>query len=446
MLINKIFNKKVVILGGGFRSLMTAAFCLKHTKNISIISTEEKNFHGVMSPIKVFNGNYDKGYQFFDGFSEENKIFLENLIGKNILHNFNYGASTVTNSKIYPYHGIPYWPHKSKKLAFNSFLFILKNFFFQNQTNKKIQNYQELLDTIYPGIKSILQKACLRNTQKNPEELSHLVSNFSHYLNYRQTLMPDTMAKILKKIEYFDEKIAARRKSLNMNEISLYPKGKYIGFVSEIIKKKLQQEGVKFLYSNSIKILDNSNLKIKISNASVKADFIFIVTELDLIENFFNRNIFEKKSQHYVSQVFFYFKTDQIFSKFQYVHGNDPDYYINRISNHSLYGEKTPDNMAVLSAECPTPINSKLWNDPEKFLTTIWNEIILTKFANKSQKFTDFKIFNIPKTLAVPLNNYEENIKKLLNFSKTKYNNKIIYPGLGKFTRNIFINSLKKIL
>lgn len=445
MLRNKILNKKIIILGGGFRSLLTAAYYLNYTKNITIISKDEKNFHGVMSPIKIFGGNFDKGYQFFDGFSEENRKFLESLIGEKVLYNFNYGASTITNSKIYPYHGIPYWPHKSKKLAFKSFLFILKNFLRKEQTKKNINNYQELLDTVYPDINLIMQKACLRNTQKKPEELSHLVSTFSHYLNYRQTLMPDFFAKIFKKIQYFDQKIAARRKSLNMDQISLYPKGKYIGYVSEIIKKKLYQNGVKFIFSDIIKITNKNKLQVNCSGGSIETDLIFIVTELDKIEEFFEEKIFKEKSQHYVSQVFFYFKTDKIFSKFQYVHGNDPDIFINRVSNHSLYGEMTSDNKAVLSAECPTPINSELWNNPEKFLKKIWSEIILSKQASEIQKFTDFKIYNIPKTLAVPLNNYEENIEKLLNFSKNRYKDKIIYPGLGKFTRNIFINSLRKI-
>jgi len=445
MLKDKILNKKIVILGGGFRSLLTAAYYSKYTKNITIISKDEKNFHGIMSPIKVFGSNFDKGYQFFDGFSEENKKFLENLIEEKILHNFGYGASTITNSKIYPYHGIPYWPHKSKKLALKSFLFILKNFFKKNQINKNIKNYQELLDTICPDINLIMQKACLRNTQKKPEELSHLVSTFSHYLNYRQTLMPDPIAKILKKIEYFDQRIASRRKSLNMDQISLYPKGKYIGYVSEIIKKRLLQNGVKFIFSDIIKIEDKNKLQVDCSGDSIETDLIFIVTELDKIEEFFKEKIFKEKSQHYVSQVFFYFKTDKIFSKFQYVHGNDPDIFINRVSNHSLYGEMTPDNKAVLSAECPTPINSELWNNPEKFLKKIWQEIIMSKQANKTQSFTDFKIFNIPKTLAVPLKNYEENIEKLLSFSRNKYKERIIYPGLGKFSRNIFINSLREI-
>ena len=48
---NSKFKDKVFIIGSGFRALMTAFYCSKETKDINIISNN-KNLHGVMSPIK----------------------------------------------------------------------------------------------------------------------------------------------------------------------------------------------------------------------------------------------------------------------------------------------------------------------------------------------------------------------------------------------------------
>ena len=68
--INKKFNnKKIVIIGSGFRAMMTAFFCLRYTNDVSLISNN-KNIHGIMSPIKWLGGNFDKGYHFFDGFND----------------------------------------------------------------------------------------------------------------------------------------------------------------------------------------------------------------------------------------------------------------------------------------------------------------------------------------------------------------------------------------
>ena len=436
-------NKKIVIIGSGFRAMMTAFYCLKESNNVTVISNNN-NLHGVMSPIKWLGGNFDKGYHFFDGFNEYNKKILEEFVGSDNLNDFGYGAASYTNKKIYPGHGIPYWPHKSIFFALNS---LIQYFFLMFKKDKmNIKSYNDLLDTLPDNISKVLQKACYRNTNIEAKKLSHLVSRYSHFLCYRQTILPDFLSKILKKNNFFNSRIAARRASLKLDEISLYPKGKYIGYIAEIMEKKLRKLGLKFIVSKKNIITNNGKENsINCDGQTINSDYIFIVTELDNAINLFDEKINENKTNHSVSQVLYYFATNKLYSNYQYVHGNDPDIFINRVSNHSLYGEMTSDNKTVLSAECPTPINSELWNNPEKFLKKIWSEIILSKQASEIQEFTDFKIFNIPKTLAVPLNNYEENIENLLNFSKNRYKNKIIYPGLGKFTRNMFINSLREI-
>lgn len=447
LILNKqINNRELVIIGGGFRALLTAAILLNFSKKITIISKSENNFHGVMSPLKIFGGNFDKGYQFLDGFSEKNKNFLEKFLGKNVLYNFGYGASSYTNNKIYPFHGIPYWPDLSKIISLKAFLNILLKFPFSKK-QKKYESYQDLLNTFPSDIGKILKKACIRNTLKQPEELSSLVSSYSHFLNYRLTLMPDIFSNILKKIQFFDERLASRRFSLNLEQISLYPKNKYIGIISEIFLEKLKKNGIKLIFSNDTKILnDKEKIRIKLRNGILEPDYVFINTELNDMEKFFENKIFKKESNSYVSQVFYYFVTKRVFSRFQYVHGNDANILTNRVSNHSLYGEKTINGKSVLSAEVPTAINSNLWNDPEKYKNEIWNEIISMKFAEKNTKFEDCKIFNIPKTVPIPLISFEKNFDLLKSYVRSKFNNKIFFPGIGIFTRNLFLESLRREL
>ena len=55
-----------VIIGSGFRALITAYFCLKKKKNVIVISNS-KNLSGVLKPIEWDGAKIDKGYQFFDG-------------------------------------------------------------------------------------------------------------------------------------------------------------------------------------------------------------------------------------------------------------------------------------------------------------------------------------------------------------------------------------------
>ena len=440
---SKFHNKKIIIIGSGFRAMMTAFYCLKKSNDVTLLSKNE-NIHGVMSPIKWLGGNFDKGYHFFDGFNIRNKKILEEFVDKENLYDFGYGAATYTNNKTYPDHGIPYWLHKSLLFSFNSFIQYL--FLIFKKKNINIESYQDLLCTLPSNISKILEKACLRNTNLNANELSSIVSRYSHFLCYRQTIFPDTISNFLKKINFFNERLASRRKSLNLDQISLYPKGKNMGFIACEMEKKLKELGLKIIISEKNQI-SNSNNRLVVSSdkGSHNPDYIFIVTELDDALKLFEEKISDKKNNHFVSQVLYYFATNTLHSKFQYIHGNDINIYTNRATNISLYGEKTNSNEFVISAEVPTKINSDVWRNSESFKEIIWNELKMMNMVAKNQNFTNYKIFNVEKTLSVPLINFDNSLKTFHSLINSKYSNKILLPGVGTFTRNIFMNSLNSI-
>ena len=435
-------NKKILIIGNGFRAMMTAYLCSKISNEISIISNTD-NIHGIMSPLEWEGGNFDKGYQFFDGLNTNDKKILEEFVGKDVLFNFGYGASTFTNNKIYENHAIPYWPHKGM-------FFILKSFFemiclgIKRNYNNKIVTFDDLIKTLPNSIRKILDEACLRNTGILPIEASHLVSNFSPLLHYRQTILPEKISYFLKKIKFFDKRIACRRKILKLDEVSLYPKGKYIGYVSKIMEQKLTKLGVNFLLSKNTKVsVENKKLKLKTQEKIMHPDIIIMVAELDDILSFFDEKIAEEKNNHYVSQIFIFFSVNNIISKYQYVHGNDVNFFINRINNLSLYGEKTLKGEKVISVEIPASMSSDIWSNTEKYLEKIWLEVQSMKIVDKNEKFINHKIFKIPRTVCIPLKNFENSKKKLEELIKSKYANKIFFPGLGEITRKKFINSVE---
>ena len=95
---SKFHNKKIIIVGSGFRAMMTAFYCLKKSNDVTLLSKSE-NIYGVMNPIKWLGGNFDKGYHFFDGFNIRNKKILEEFVNKENLYDFGYGAATYTNKK-----------------------------------------------------------------------------------------------------------------------------------------------------------------------------------------------------------------------------------------------------------------------------------------------------------------------------------------------------------
>ena len=72
---NVVYFFDIIIIGGGFRALVTAYLALKKNKKVLIIS-KSKKLHGIMSPLKWHGGNFDKGYQFFDGIDEKQKSLV----------------------------------------------------------------------------------------------------------------------------------------------------------------------------------------------------------------------------------------------------------------------------------------------------------------------------------------------------------------------------------
>ena len=70
----------------------------------------------------------------------------------------------------------------------------------------------------------------------------------STFTNFRQTLFNDKISNFLKKnSHFFDKHLASRRKSNhNLENISLYPKGKIWSLVTDKLIEKLKNKGVIF--------------------------------------------------------------------------------------------------------------------------------------------------------------------------------------------------------
>ena len=439
-------NFDYIIIGSGFRALITAFFCIKKNKKVLVISNS-KNLSGVLKPIKWEGASIDKGYQFFDGLDEYSKNLLEDFVGKDNLTDFGYGAASLTNGKIYSYHAIPFWPNHGFLFTVSAILQIFFKFFFKkkNYGKSKGSSYKDLIRNHPSNIKKILNKACQRNFSISSEKVSYLSEDFSPFLCYRLTLFKDKISYYLKKkFKYLDSILAIRRVSLDIKSYSLYPKRKNMGYIAELMEKKLRENGVVFEVSNKTKIYNENSLRVKTDNFIFDVKKIFLAIELDDILKFFNEKLNLSKCNYYVPQMFFVFKIDKLVSQFQYIHGNDLNYFINRASNVSLYGEKTSDNKCIIIAEVPMSPDSDHWKNPEKIINKIWDELKIMKFVDKQEKIGKYDIFKVEKTFCLPLINFDNNLRVILNLIKEKYNNNIIIPAAGKISRANYIKDLRK--
>ena len=438
----------VVILGKGFKAMIIAYAATKLKKKILVIS-DSSNFFGTMGELNWNEENFDLGYQFFDGLDTSTKKILHDFVGEENLTDLGYGAGSYTNGNLEKYHALPYWPHMGKLFIFSATLNLIINFIkyhlFKNKS--KIVSLEDLYDQLPLNINNILKKASVRNFNLEPKKLSWLACDFTPFAEFRQTLFSEKVSLFLKNnFEYFSKTLATKRRALKLDCISLYPYKKNMNFIAKLMYEKLNKYGVEF-YQNinyNVKNNKNNNISVIVDDTEIQCENIYFCENLDKLISLLNFNQSLNQSIHYVSQVIFLFSQNKIYSDLQYVHGNDLNINVNRVSNISLYSKTLKNNDSVLIAEVPCNKNSKIWNEPEIYTDQIWKELQMMKVASPEEKYKDYKIIKLKKTFPIPLVNYTANLETIKKYLSDNFNNKFRIPGIEVIGRHDYIKSICK--
>ena len=435
-------KKNILIIGSGFNALATAYYLKDKKHNVKIIF--ERGIKGVLGSVKIEDENFDLGYQFFDGLDHETDEFIRNMFSNEDLHDFKYGASTYSNNFLYKDHAIPYWMSYGNLFVIRALIFYLKGFIksFFYKRKIKLNNLSDLYNQLPPNIRYIISKGCEKHYQIKPSELETVANEMSTFTNFRQTLFNDKISNFLKRnFHFYDKHLASRRKSNgSLENISLYPKGKNMEFITDKLIEKLKYQDVVFEQCD----FDNVNLKSRLGHVKYKNekfDQVFITTSLSNTHILFMLNL-KNSYEHFVSQVFIYFTVKNADFKFQYLQINDLNLYCSRISNCSLYSKNTGKGNYVLVAEIPLSVNNKLWEDKNKLRNIAWNEIVKCGIVKNGVNYESAEILKIAKTFSVP----KVNFFKFLNEIKSKINydfsGNVNMLGQGIFTRHKFIKEL----
>ncbi len=435
-------SQKILVIGSGFNALATAYYLKKKGCDLKILF--ERNIKGVLGSVKIEGENFDLGYQFFDGLDQETSKFIKEMFSSKDLYNLKYGASTFSNNFLYQDHAIPYWPAYGKKFVLKAFIFYIKKFI-KNQflNNKKdYNNLLELYNELPENIRELLINGCRKHYQIDPDSLDPVAREMSTFTDFRQTLFNDKISNFLKiRSKFFDKHLASRRKSsLELENISLYPKGKNMEHIADKLIEKLKKDGVNFENNNFDEInISNDKDSIKINGENFNK--VFITTNLSNTKRVLKINSNENY-EHFISQVFIYFTVKKLNFNFQYTQINDINLYCSRISNCSAYSKITEKLNQVLIAEIPLKNTHKLWEDDEELAKIAWNEIIKCGIIKENDNYESVKILKIPKTFAVPKVNFFNYLNDLSFKLKNDFNENIIMIGQGIFTRHKFVKEL----
>lgn len=363
-------NNKITIIGGGIGGLHSALNLAKNGFEVTLIE-RQKNVGGLSASIPIKGYKIDIGPHYMT-LKKESEITEEiiNLVGKEniiFLNDIEKSYLSYYNKKILktvPTISDAIFSSGLKSILMSTFSLIFKPSFKSN-TNETLS--QEYLRTCFGNY--LFEKWCK----------PYLLQNFGNLdlpLDYlKNRFKPITINKILNKLLYKSNRIdEVKIKKLDDKYINCY--FKYgIGYLSEILHKKIKNLGVKIiLEADIISIQHERNKKIvykKNGNEySIETDYIIYATPPKITKKWFdklNENYIDKQhNKNYNSiMVFLFVGIPKIFDGWLISIFDKTIPFFRLSQQNFLSNDVSPRNKTLLTAEIRLDENSELWNKNE---------------------------------------------------------------------------------
>ncbi len=430
-----------VVVGGGFRSMIGAYALAKKGHSVCLIEAG-KMLGGFLSPIPWEEFWVDKGPQFFDGFDQSDKLFIEDMIGPDILQDIGFLYSSYANGILTEDFAIPDWRIYGEDFSRNAFFDLLKS----NSDNAEPNNFSELLEkdggeTISPKLKEFCKKFFLQN----PSDLSVTVNNFVTFTG-RKLLFDDQLSKQLKVSPLLDGILAAQKVTIGEQTFNLYPKGNNLNTVRVAMENALDRIGVEIMLNTEISGFETKGNTAILSNED-KIDFESILfgghicdaektvygttniyNELEIIPEIFHFFLVPKASVH----------------NSYYIMDYDLDHKTTRVTNFCNYMDCIDDDgYGVICAEQTIAQNTEQWANPSIDQSLIFNEMKDCGLVDGPLKKS--KSIKVPSTYKLPKLGYNAAVATFCDKTKQDFGDHFIIPNAFGLTRKNGLDSLKEI-
>lgn len=427
---------KWVIIGGGFKGIITAIILLKYNQQVTIIESGAA-LGGHLKGIKWNGYNLDLGCQIFDNSNSEITSLLLDILENNV-KSIDVLYAGVTSGYWSKNYTVPDLSHEvSLKAQILDEIKSLKPL--PLQESKTLKDY--LHHRFGKTAGELLCKAADKKLGFAPSLLSSQARDVLFF--DRVKILNEDISINLKEDPFYDERLAVYSHSDPMKYYSeatntykyrnFYPKVGGMSSFSEQAKDFLIKRGVDIIYSDEVdKVLDNS----LVTKKGLTLSFERLVWSADVV-SLENKLLARDVIHDYVyslPMVLIYFEVPvEDLGPYTYVHDHSANTYIFRVSTAGLYSGQIIKGKTYICCEIPTSLDALIWNTPELYIENIWQEVCDLNVCDGKLPKT-FKILKAPKTFNLPLIGYSSAYEKL----KTDLNNKM--PNL------FFIDPLKTSL
>lgn len=423
-------NKKIIVVGGGFRGIVITE---KLRKNNKVDLIEKLPYIGGVLFSEEWNGFYiDKGIHIFDNVNnEDTKLVLKILKNKFRKIDVKYG-SRITN-KTSDEVAVPDFT----TLNFQTQQKIIRELFECTYANKKAKNLQEfLINTYGKTAGKYFVNAAKKYFAIDPKELSP----DAHKNNplTRGRFFNDEITSFLKSFEEFDKKIAlpVHNKPMQWHETVkdksfryFYPTKKGLREFCDNAVEYLENVGVNVQTGIHITNLKKKKKKLICTlSDNTKKEYDYLVWTIDPVNLFkiiTKKNNVENSGIHKVPMVVFYYIVNlKNVNDFTYIQDFTTETIALRGAVTGMLGKQIVDNHTYIDVEVPTKIGSKIWNNPEGYYQRIWDDVVKMGLVNGKMPAKK-KFVRAPISFRSLRKNYKNTNKKIENKIE-KFSNNII--------------------
>lgn len=417
-----------LIIGGGFKGMMTAYGLTKQGQKVCIVDNSPV-LGGFMAPMKWQGVDMDKGPQYLDGVNEAQKAILDDIMSDHEpLDSLEFSYASYWNGVTTADFAIPDYRtlEKSQKAQ------ILFESISAEPVDVELECIADTFTEQNAVSASYLTQWCHKFVSASPDELSMINLSFVTFFG-RKLLLDNELSLELKKHPILDGAIAANKKQINHNTYNLYPKGKTLGYFRQAFEHKLDKMGVESKLKSQVCGVEQIaegyqiNLDVAGQQQSILAKSVYCAGTIESSERLLLGSDKIKSKVRPVSQVFYLIELEQELDLPFYIM-NYSDDSLSRVTYFNAYAQKSSNGKSIICVEVPAKTDSDIWASPDEHYPQLKKELS----AMGIHGCGEYKAVTIPSTYRLALKGYEHVYESVLQQVKAKYGEqvKILTPHL----------------
>lgn len=435
-----------LIIGGGFKSLVTAYSLRKQDQSILLLERSGV-LGGFMSPIRWGEFWIDKGPQLFENFEEKDRAFITEMVGDGVLEDIGFKYTSYMNGRRTEGFAIPDWRAQGVEFAVEVFKDLLAAQIARGASApEKMSTFADLLAVdggihLTPMMEALTQKFMRRNAT----ELSPHACRVATFVG-RKLLFDQDVSVDLKRSQLLDSFLAALKKAVKDTRSNLYPKGSNLEKVRAAMEHAVRSIGVNVVTESGDVQIDITAKSCAYLGQEARFGRAFFGCDVGVAETMLLGTDTLTQQAHFLPEIFHCFAVPgEALDEVYYLVDYDPDHLSTRMTNFSNYMTAYDDEgYGAFCVEQAIDRKSADWEDPTRAQDRIFKEA--QEVGNVTcDRYKAAKSFRIPVTYKVPLVGYAETVAELETRLQDLGGDDFLIPNPMSLTRKEILEDLRAL-